>query len=169
MVWALNNFVQVITFRVKIVSRNFARDDNFLDCSGGQCGMNKIMNSVKNWKVECDDILRLAQLDGVFKEIFPDLIREKMVSSHKGIAAYRVAQVGAHRLEIAIATAVKGDVACDQIVTAVIQSLNSLWDRVGVRKPDYVFTLLGKNQLAGGRRVVQSMTPRTHANYNPAA
>ena len=116
------------------------------DNSPCPCGSSQMR--LKAIEGRMDDILELEGHDKSLVDVFPDFVRNSIVSYCPELDEYRVIQTALNCLEISIQP-------FDEIYQNKIdQGLKLLWDRLGVKIPRYHFTALTVQDNTQKRRRV---------------
>lgn len=94
----------------------------------------------------CDDILHLFSAQGDVIFVYPDFIRNKMISSDDTLEEYQVIQNTKTSLRIKISP------YSEELVESIRLNLSTLWQQLNVVCPNYEFSMLSKNSLLNKKR-----------------
>jgi putative adenylate-forming enzyme len=108
--------------------------DDVLILKNEPCPCGSSMTRIEAIEGRCDDILLLKNIDNEMVDVFPDYLRNTIISSCEKIENYRVIQVEENALKIELSP------LTEDIVNALDNSLKKLWVRLSIVLPrcDYV-------------------------------
>jgi putative adenylate-forming enzyme len=114
-----------------------------------QCACGSGMTRLKQIEGRKDDILILNDATGTPVDVYPDFVRNSIISACENLHEYRVVQHSEKLLDIQLAPFT--DEHCEQVKDGLLQ----LWSRLGVTLPEYQFSAYINQNAAGKQRRVQ--------------
>lgn len=124
--------------------------DDVLILSNEACICGSSMTKIETIEGRCDDVLLLQTTDNKKIDVFPDFIRNTIISSSKEIQDYRLVQTGEINLKIEVFP------FNDEVIKNVDISLNDFWNRLSVLPPECEYIEYQKNKgIQKQRRVVR--------------
>ncbi|WP_413662115.1 F390 synthetase-related protein [Microbulbifer sp. CNSA002] len=124
--------------------------DDILILNPVPCSCGSSMTRIDSIEGRCDDVLSLERCDQSIVDVFPDFIRNTIVSSSKNLEQFRVVQKSKHRIEIAILPFDR------EIVKSIKKSLETLWKKLSVLPPDCCYIEFSHEELDKKQRRVVS-------------
>ncbi|MEM9102634.1 MAG: F390 synthetase-related protein [Pseudomonadota bacterium] len=103
--------------------------DDVLIVKNEPCACGSSMQRIEKIEGRCDDILLLKNIDNKKVDVFPDLIRNTIISSCGSIEEYRLIQIEENTLQIQVSP------YTGEIIQSLDDSLNRLWHRLSLVVP----------------------------------
>lgn len=102
------------------------------------CPCGSPLMAIQSIEGRCDDIFALPAINQrKYIKVFPDFIRNAIISAHPAIQEYFVIQHSTNQLEISLRSP---DGMADETSRAVVQSIRKLCQKMQCRVPDVLFT-----------------------------
>jgi putative adenylate-forming enzyme len=114
-----------------------------------QCACGSAMTRLKKIEGRRDDILILNGAAGTPVDVYPDFVRNSIISACENLHEYRVVQHSEKLLDIQLAPFTAEH--CEQVKEGLLK----LWSQLGVTLPEYQFSAYISQNAAQKRRRVQ--------------
>jgi len=98
-----------------------------------RCACGSTATRLKRIEGRADDVLKLNSSSGRSTDVYPDFIRNCIISGCKEILEYEVVQSKQHQIDVYLSP---NTISTQECVT---NSLNELWGRLGICVPEYSF------------------------------
>lgn len=120
--------------------------DDILHLADRPCSCGNTTTTLKEIEGRMDDVIVMRNKDGKSVDIFPDFIRNTIISACPTITDYQVIQYASDQLEIKVQP--MNSSICEDMTKA----LEELWERYCVLPPSYIFSDVAAPAYAVKRR-----------------
>jgi len=110
------------------------------------CGLNT--TTIKKIEGRCDDVLMLRGEHSSLIRVFPDFIRNKIISAAPMLHEYQVVQKSENRIDVYI------DPFDEEVINNIKIELENLFSELGLFEIELLFKIFGKSSLSDKRRRV---------------